>query len=92
MAKPNNGKCLDMMDPGTLELIKESFSKINIEMLLVLARQNICPTCALYLSVRTLVADVDDVAKSVTFEDAVQVVAAAVADHYDQEVIVRADG
>jgi hypothetical protein len=87
--KPNKNKCLDLIDPGMLELNKKLLSNFNIEVFLILAKQDVCPTCALYLTVRTLVADLNSATTKVTLDSAVSIVLAAVADHYDVDLVTK---
>lgn len=88
MTKPSRGDCLHK-DPGTVELIKKAFSDINVEMMLTVAKQDICPTCTLYLMIRTLVADFDDVTKRIDALEITQIAIAAITDHFDIDAKIK---
>lgn len=89
MTKPNRGKCLGNIDQGILEILTKAVGDADVQLMLMMAKRDICPSCSLYLMTRTMIAEFDNAAKDYDFADVMHIVTAAIGDHFDHDVDIK---
>lgn len=89
MTKQNRCKCLDDIDQGILEILTKAVGGADVQLMLMMAKRDICPSCSLYLMTRTMIAEFDNAAKDYDPAEVLRIVTTAIGDHFDYDVDIK---